>query len=89
MIALDLPPQIEMQIVQIAKEQNISVNDYLVSMAKEIIAQKQEKQAQESLQEIDDDEFYRLTGIRPLPSPPNPQVITNDYINELREQYGI
>lgn len=36
-----------------------------------------------------DGELYRLTGIRPLPSPPNPKVITNDDINELREQYGI
>lgn len=80
MIALDLPPQIEMQIVQIAKEQNISVNDYLVSMAKEIIAQKQEAELEK---------MYEFLGFRPLPSPPNPQVITNDYINELREEYGI
>lgn len=81
MIMLDLPPQVEMQIIEIAKAQNMSANDYLVSMAKEIVAQKE--------QEIDDEEFYRLTGIRPLPSSPNAQLITNDYINELREQYGI
>lgn len=35
------------------------------------------------------DEMYEFLGFRPLPSPPNAQVITNEYINELREEYGI
>lgn len=81
MIILDLPPQVEMQIIEIAKAQNMSANDYLVSMAKEIVAQKEH--------ELSLDEMYEVLGFQPLPSPPNAQLITNDYINELREQYGI
>lgn len=81
MIILDLPPQVEMQIIEIAKAQNMSANDYLVSMAKEIVAQQQ--------QEPSLDEMYEVLGFRPLSSPPNAQVITDDYINELREQHGI
>lgn len=81
MIILDLPPQVEMQIIEIAKAKNMSANDYLVSMAKEIVAQQQ--------QEPSLDEMYEVLGFRPLSSPPNAQVITDDYINELREQHGI
>ncbi|STZ08240.1 Uncharacterised protein [Moraxella caprae] len=41
MIALDLPPQVETQIVQIAKQQNMSASDYLVSMAEKLVAEQQ------------------------------------------------
>lgn len=80
---IDLPPQIETQIIQIAKQQNISIDEYVLLAVQEKLAKEQEPK------EIDDDEFYQLTGIRPLPSRPNAQVITNEYINELREEYGI
>lgn len=82
MIPLELPPQLEQQVIQIAKVQNMRIDDYILSVL-------QERLANESQNNIDDDELYRLTGIRPLPARPNAQPITNDYINELREQYGI
>ncbi|MDO4896221.1 MAG: hypothetical protein Q3971_02555 [Moraxella sp.] len=88
MIMLELPPQIETQIIQIAKEQNMSASDYLVSMAQKLIAERH-KQPSRTQEEIDDDEFFELTGIRPLPSLFNAQPITNDYINELREEHGV
>lgn len=79
---IDLPSQIQTQIIEIAKQQNISIDEY-------VLLAVQEKLAKEQNDDIDDDEFYHLTGIRPLPSRPNAQVITNEYINELREEYGI
>lgn len=81
MIPLDLPPQVEMQIIQIAQSQNISIDDYILSAVQEKLAQDKSKPSLE--------EMYEFIGFRPLPSPPNPQVITNEYVNELREQYGI
>lgn len=78
MIPLELPPQVEQEIIQIAQAQNISVNDYLIT-----------KLLGKQSNTVDYDKLYELSGIRPLPSRPNAQVITNDYINELREQYGI
>lgn len=79
---LDLPPQVKMHmIVQIAQSQNISVDDYILSAVQEKLAQDKPKPTLE--------EMYEFIGFRPLPSPPNSQVITDEYINELREQYGI
>lgn len=77
---IDLPPQIETQIIQIAKQQNISIDEYVLLAVQEKLAKEQEKELEK---------MYDFLGFRPLPSPPNPQVITNDYINELREEYGI
>lgn len=78
MIPLDLPPQIETQIIEIAKQQNMSASDYLISIAEKIVAQQQEKSL---------DEMYEFLGLSPFTT--GIHTITNDHVNELREQYGI
>lgn len=78
---IDLPPQIETQIIEIAKQQNISIDEYVLLAVQEKLAQEKPQPTLE--------EKYEFLGFRPLPSPPNAQVITNEYINELREEYGI
>lgn len=59
---IDLPPQIETQIIEIAKQQNISIDEY-------VLLAVQEKLAKEP--KVDYDKLYKLSGVRPLPSPPN------------------
>lgn len=78
MITLDLPPQVEQEITQIAQAQNMSVNDYIVA-----------KLLGKQSNAVDYGKLYKLSGIRPLPAHPNAQVISNEYVNELREHYGI
>lgn len=78
MITLDLPPQVEQEITQIAQAQNMSVNDYIVA-----------KLLGKQSNVVDYDKLYKLSGVRPLPARPNAQVISNEYVNELREHYGI
>ncbi|UYZ81857.1 hypothetical protein LP123_10750 [Moraxella bovis] len=89
MIILDLSPQVETQIVQIAKQQNMSASDCLVSMAEKLVDEQQPQPFLAPQEEIGDDEFFELTGIRSLPSSANAQPVTNDYINELRGEHGI
>ncbi|OPH38882.1 hypothetical protein [Moraxella equi] len=78
MITLDLPPQVETQLVQIAKQQNMSASDYLVSMAEKLVAEQQGK---------DLDEMYEFLGLSPFTT--GTHTITDKYINELREEHGI
>ncbi len=82
MITLDLPPQIEMQIIEIAKQQNMSIDDY-------ILLATQEKLAQDKQQDNPLENMYEALGFRPLATSPNAKTVTNEYINELREKYGI
>lgn len=76
---IDLPPQIETQIIEIAKQQNISIDEYVLLAVQEKLAQDK---SQPSL-----DEMYEFLGLNLFTT--GTHTITNDYVNELRERYDI
>lgn len=76
MITLDLPPQHEMQIIQSAKQQGVSVQDYILAKLA-LPSDKADKNAR----------LAELTGIVPLTT--GKHAVTNEQVNELREFYQI
>lgn len=79
MITLDLPPQVEMQIIEIAKRNNISVDEYIIARLLDGL------DVPEYLSDTDK-ELFRLTGIMPFKTE---NIVTNEMVNELRHEYGI
>lgn len=73
MIMLDLPPQHETQLIQTAKRQGLSVQDYIVAK----LALPMDKNAR----------LAELTGIVPLTT--GKHAVTNEQVNELREIYHV
>lgn len=61
MIALDLPPQVEMRIIQSAKIQNISIDEYVLSAVQEKLTQDK---SQPTLEEM-----YEFIGFSCRPHP--------------------
>lgn len=76
MITLDLPSQHEMQIIQSAKQQGVSVQDYILAKLA-LPSDKVNKNAR----------LAELTGIEPLTT--GKHTVTNEQVNELRELYYI
>lgn len=73
MITLDLPPQYETQLIQSAKQQGLSVQDYILKK----LALSNDKNAR----------LAELTGIVPLTT--GKHTVTNEQVNELREFYHV
>lgn len=79
MIALELPTQIEQQVIQTAEIQNISVNEYIMTNLLHNVG------LPKYLSDTDKALFISL-GIMPFKTS---KPVTNDMVNQIREEYGI
>lgn len=79
MIALELPVQIEQQVIQIAQTQNISVNEYIMTNLVHNVG------LPDYLSDTDKELFISM-GIMPF-NTKNP--VTDEMVNQIREEYGI
>lgn len=79
MIALELPVQIEQQVIQTAQTQNISINEYIMTNLVHNMG------LPDYLSDTDKELFISM-GIMPFKTT-NP--VTNEMVNQIREEYGI